>query len=95
MQIIKVIFTNLSNWSRFSHFIEGIKEEVRSLRPLRVVHMKRKVNSATHTVAKAAPLNLKSLFGRKKPPFSLILFVGSLLLYLLTLWGFFMIINGK
>jgi hypothetical protein len=69
MQIIKVIFTNLSNWSRFSHFIEGIKEEVRSLRPLRVVHMKRKVNSATHTVAKAAPLNLKSLFGRKKPPF--------------------------
>jgi hypothetical protein len=54
MQIVEAIFTYHFNWSRFCHFIEGIKEEVMSLRSSRVDNTRREANSTAHVLAKAA-----------------------------------------
>jgi hypothetical protein len=53
MQIVTTISTDLLNWSRFEHFIEGIKKKVLLLRSFRLFHVRRDANSTAHMLAKA------------------------------------------
>jgi len=61
MQMVKAIFTDLSTWSKFGHFIERINEIVMSLRLFRVVHTRREANSTTHILAKATSAQARDL----------------------------------
>jgi len=59
MQIVKAIFTDLSTWSMFGHFIERIKEVVMSFRSFRVVHTMREANSVAHILVKTASTQVR------------------------------------
>jgi hypothetical protein len=48
MQIVTTISTNLPNWSRFGHFIEGIQEQSLLLWSFRVSNVRKEANSAAH-----------------------------------------------
>jgi len=54
LQLVQEINTVLLSFSSCGHFIEGIKHELGSFKSYYVTHVKRKANSAAHTLAKAA-----------------------------------------
>jgi hypothetical protein len=68
MQIVTAIFTDLSNWSKFGHFIEGIKEEVTSLRSFRVIHTRKEANTAAHILLKTASAHVRDSISLEEVP---------------------------
>lgn len=58
-QVVNEINEEFPSLSRIRHFIEGIKSELKSLRPFSVIHVKRETNFAAHVLAKATVLYVR------------------------------------
>jgi hypothetical protein len=56
LQIIKTIKAERNNWSKFGYMVNGIKEDLRQLKSWSIVHVKRNVNKAAHTIARETVL---------------------------------------
>lgn len=54
LQIVNAINIEAKNWSRFGHFVEGIKDGMRIFRSSSFVHVRRDANSTVHGLAKEA-----------------------------------------
>jgi ribonuclease HI len=59
LQIVTANSIESPNWSRFGHFIEGIKEQALLFRSFSVSHVRREANSAAHLLAKAASTQVR------------------------------------
>ena len=53
--IVNAVKATGKNWYNFGHFIDGIKDRLRSWR---VKHLKRDANSAAHSLARKAILDV-------------------------------------
>lgn len=52
LQIVLAFKAEGNNWSKFGYLVDGIKEGLRLLRSGSVIHVKKSVNVAAHTIAR-------------------------------------------